>query len=63
MVVSLGVFLVMCPLFFLLAGFVGQFLPQNALGLFIILPGIPFIILSLFLTHICTEKLSQRWTK
>ena len=59
MLVSFGVFLIMCPIFFLAVGLVGKLLPENAHGVLLLFPGLPVIIGGLLATHIITERISR----
>jgi hypothetical protein len=61
--VGFGVFIVMAPIFFLVATTMAQFLNENSSGLLPFFVGIPFLIVTLGLTHWVTEKLSQRWSR
>lgn len=61
--VGFAVFLITCPLAFLLTGLIGGFFPKAGVMLAFGIVGLAYIVTSLFLTHTITEKLSKRWSR
>jgi len=61
-VVGFGVFLVTCPLAFLLIGFLGSLMPKPSFAVAAGLGVLAYILGSITATHLITEKLSQRWS-
>ena len=61
--VGFGVFLVTCPLAFLLAGAFGSIMPEPSVGWAFAIVGVVYILGSAILTHLLTEHLAKRWSR
>ncbi len=60
--VGFGVFLIACPLAFLLAGGFASLMPKPSAPVAFALVGLIYLVGSLGATHLITEKLSKRWS-
>jgi hypothetical protein len=61
--VGLGVFLIACPLAFLLSGAFASLMPKPSAPVAFAVVGLAYLVGCVLASHLITEKLSKRWSR